>query len=71
MPEAALRIESLMNEVCPWPGKPITADSPALSHCAVVGSADPGCRDRFARAAQAFEAALAARRLAAAQVQGE
>ncbi|MCJ2009424.1 glutathione S-transferase [Methylobacterium sp. WL30] len=64
-PSAALRIEDAVNEVCPWSGKPIAADSLTLYNGAVVGFCNPGCRDKFARAVGAFEDAFQARRAAA------
>ena len=63
---AALRIEDAVNDACPWSGKPIAADSLTLYKGAVVGFCNPDCRDRFARAVGAFEAALQARRAASA-----
>ncbi|MDP4021599.1 glutathione S-transferase [Methylobacterium sp. NEAU 140] len=59
----ALKIEDAVNEVCPWSGKPIAADSLTLYNGAVVGFCNPGCRDKFARAIQSFEAGLQARRV--------
>lgn len=57
-----LRIEDAVNELCPWSGKPIAADSLTLYNGAVVGFCNPDCRDKFARAVAAFEDALRARR---------
>jgi len=59
----ALRIEDAVNTHCPWSGKPIAADALTLYNGAVVGFCDPACRDRFARAVDAFEDALRARRV--------
>ena len=64
-PSAALRIEDAVNEVCPWSGKPIAADSLTLYNGAVVGFCNPECRDKFARALGVFEDAFQARRAAA------
>ncbi|GJE15590.1 glutathione S-transferase [Methylobacterium marchantiae] len=61
-----LRIEDAVNEVCPWSGKPIAADSLTLYNGSVVGFCNPGCRDKFAAAVNAFEAALQARRVSSA-----
>lgn len=58
-----LRIEDAVNDVCPWSGKPIAADALTLYNGAVVGFCNTDCRDRFAKAVQAFEAALQARRV--------
>jgi hypothetical protein len=59
----ALRIEDAVNDLCPWSGKPISADSLTLYSGAVVGFCNPECRDKFARAVQDFENALQARRV--------
>ncbi|WP_019903227.1 glutathione S-transferase [Methylobacterium sp. 77] len=61
-----LRIEDAVNEVCPWSGKPIAADSLTLYNGSVVGFCNPDCRDKFAAAVNAFEAALQARRVSSA-----
>ncbi|WP_430913332.1 glutathione S-transferase [Methylobacterium sp. sgz302541] len=61
-PTRTLRIEDAVNELCPWSGKPIAADSLTLYNGAVVGFCNPDCRDKFARAVTAFEDALQGRR---------
>jgi hypothetical protein len=58
MTEQELKIEDAVNEVCPWSGKPISADSLTLYKGAVVGFCNPGCRDKFEKAVSDFEAAL-------------
>ncbi|MGU3540156.1 glutathione S-transferase [Methylobacterium sp. A54F] len=58
-----LRIEDAVNDLCPWSGKPISADALTLYGGAVVGFCNPECRDKFARAVQTFENALQARRV--------
>jgi hypothetical protein len=63
MPEGVLRIDDAVNETCPWSGKPIAADSLTRYAGAVVGFCNPGCRDKFEKAVQHFESALANRRL--------
>lgn len=55
----ALRIEDAVNDSCPWSGKPIDANSLTLYKGEVVGFCNPGCRDKFERAVQHFEIALA------------
>lgn len=57
-----LRIEDAVNEICPWSGKPIAADSLTLYRGAVVGFCNPGCKQKFETAVRAFEDALQARR---------
>jgi YHS domain-containing protein len=58
-----LKIEDVVNDTCPWSGKPVAADSLTLYNGAVVGFCNPECRDKFARAVQGFEASLQARRV--------
>ncbi|MFA4939670.1 glutathione S-transferase [Brevundimonas sp.] len=53
-----LRIEDCVNQTCPWSGKPVSADSLTLYRQKVVGFCNPGCRDKFATAQSAFDAAL-------------
>jgi hypothetical protein len=52
------RREDAINETCPWSGRPVSPDSLTLYRGAVVGFCNPGCRDKFETAAQAFDAAL-------------
>ena len=54
----ALRIEDAVNDVCPWSGKPVSADSLTRYRNSVVGFCNPGCRDKFDAAASAFDAAI-------------
>ncbi|MCJ2066587.1 glutathione S-transferase [Methylobacterium sp. J-088] len=61
--QEALKIEDAINEICPWSGKPISADSLTLYNGAVVGFCNPDCRDKFAKAVRGFEADLQARRV--------
>ena len=53
-----LRLEDCVNDVCPWSGDPVSADSLTLYKGKVVGFCNPGCRDKFDTAARAFDAAL-------------
>ena len=52
------RLEECVNTVCPWSGKPVSADSLTRYKGAVVGFCNPGCRDKFDAAAHAFDAAI-------------
>jgi hypothetical protein len=52
------RLDDCVNSVCPWSGKPVSADSLTTYRGAVVGFCNPGCRDKFETAARAFDAAL-------------
>jgi hypothetical protein len=54
----ALRLEDCVNPTCPWSGKPVSPDSLTLYKGRVVGFCNPGCRDKFAAAASAFDARI-------------
>ena len=54
----ALKLDDTVNETCPWSGDPIRQDSLTLYKGHVVGFCNPGCRDKFDKATQAFDAAL-------------
>ena len=47
-----------MNEVCPWSGKPVSADSLTRYNGKVVGFCNTGCRDKFEAATAAFDAKI-------------
>jgi YHS domain-containing protein len=53
-----LRLEDCVNEVCPWSGDPVSADSLTLYKGKVVGFCNTGCRDKFEKAAHAFDAKI-------------
>lgn len=53
-----LRIEDCVNEVCPWSGKPVSADSLTLYRGQVVGFCNPGCREKFEAAISVFDKAI-------------
>ena len=54
----ALRLEDCVNSHCPWSGEPVSADSLTLYRGKVVGFCNTGCRDKFEKATQAFDAAI-------------
>ncbi|KKC24492.1 glutathione S-transferase [Sphingomonas sp. SRS2] len=56
-----LRLGDAVNELCPWSGDPISADSLTLYKGQVVGFCNTGCRDKFEKATTAFDLALAAK----------
>ena len=56
-----LRLEDCVNEVCPWSGKPVSADSLARYRGTVVGFCNTGCRDKFEAASRAFDSAIEGR----------
>jgi hypothetical protein len=53
-----LNFEDAVNDTCPWSGKPVSADSLTLYRGQVVGFCNPGCRDKFDAAADAFDAII-------------
>ena len=56
---ADLKLEDAVNDVCPWSGKPVSADSLTTYRDHVVAFCNPGCRDKFDAATRAFDAAIA------------
>ena len=52
------RLEISVNELCPWSGKPVSADSLTRYRGEVVGFCNPGCRDKFDAAISAFDALI-------------
>lgn len=53
-----LRPEDCVNEVCPWSGDPVSADSLTVYRGKVVGFCNTGCRDKFEAATHAFDAKI-------------
>ena len=53
-----LRLEDCVNDVCPWSGEPVSADSPTRYRGKVVGFCNTGCRDTFEAATHAFDAKI-------------
>ena len=53
-----LKLEDCVNEVCPWSGKPVSADSLTRYRGKVVGFCNTGCRDKFEGATKAFDARI-------------
>ena len=58
MANSGLRLEDCVNRVCPWSGEPVQADSLTLYEGKTVGFCNPGCRDKFEKAADSFDAAI-------------
>jgi hypothetical protein len=54
----APRLEDCVNSVCPWSGKPVSADSLTRYKDKVVGFCNTGCRDKFEAATSAFDRAI-------------
>ena len=48
-------LEECINDLCPWSGKPVSADALTLWEGKVVGFCNPGCKDKFEKAVQHFE----------------
>ena len=55
---ADLRLEDCLNELCPWSGDPVSADSLMRYKGNVVGFCNTGCRDKFEAATAAFDAKI-------------
>jgi len=55
---ADLHLEDCVNDICPWSGGPVSADSLTEYKGAVVGFCNTGCRDKFEKAASHFDAAI-------------
>ena len=53
-----LKLNDGVNATCPWSGKPVSADSLTTYRGQVVGFCNPGCREKFEAATQAFDAAI-------------
>lgn len=53
-----LSIQACVNDVCPWTGKPVSADALTLYKGKVIGFADRTARDAFLAALVAFETAI-------------
>ncbi len=53
-----LHLEDAVNDLCPWSGKPVSADSLTRYRGAVVGFCNPGCKDKFEAATSAFDSAI-------------
>ena len=53
-----LDLDDCVNEICPWSGKPVSADSLTRYRGQVVGFCNPGCRDKFDAATRAFDAVI-------------
>lgn len=60
--DRVLTIEDAVNTACPWSGDPISEDSLTIYKGQVVGFCNPGCRDKFAKAVEHFDAALLEKR---------
>jgi YHS domain-containing protein len=53
-----LNLEDCINTVCPWSGKPVSADSLTRYRGKVVGFCNTCCRDKFEAATNAFDAKI-------------
>jgi hypothetical protein len=56
-----VRMVVCINRICPWSGEPVSPDSLTHYRGQVVGFCNPGCRDKFDAATQAFDAAIEGR----------
>ncbi|WP_181702799.1 glutathione S-transferase [Chthonobacter albigriseus] len=55
-----LSLDDCVNDVCPWTGKPVSADALTRYKGKVIGFADRRSRDAFLAALVAFETAILA-----------
>ena len=55
---AELNLDDCVNDICPWSGDPVEADSLTEYKGKVVGFCNTGCRDKFEKAASMFDAAI-------------
>ena len=53
-----LSLAACVNDVCPWTGKPVSAEALTLYKGRVIGFADRASRDAFLSAIVAFETAI-------------
>jgi hypothetical protein len=53
-----LSLAECVNDVCPWSGDPVSADSLTRYKGEVVGFCNSGCRDKFEAATRAFDARI-------------
>ncbi|MEM7777563.1 MAG: glutathione S-transferase [Pseudomonadota bacterium] len=53
-----LNIADCINDICPWSGKPVSADSLTIYRGQVVGFCNAGCRDKFEKAVGQFDKLL-------------
>lgn len=54
-----MRIEDCVNEMCPWSGKPVQADSLSEYNGKIIGFCNTGCRDKFAANPENFPEVIA------------
>ncbi len=65
MADVRFPLAECLNEMCPFSGKPVAADSLTQFEGRVVGFCNPGCRDTFAADPAAFPEVIAVFRAAA------
>jgi hypothetical protein len=53
-----LHLEDCVNTHCPWSGNPVSGDSLTRYRGKVVGFCNPGCSDKFEKAASDFDAVI-------------
>ncbi len=55
---AELNLDDCVNDICPWSGDPVEADSLTEYKGKVVGFCNTGGRDKFEKATAMFDAAI-------------
>lgn len=53
-----ISIDDCINDICPWSGLPVAPSSLTRYRGAVVGFCNPGCRDKFELARDAFDSRI-------------
>ncbi|PHR59667.1 MAG: glutathione S-transferase [Robiginitomaculum sp.] len=53
-----LNLDDCLNSHCPWSGDPVREEGLVLYHGNVVGFCNPGCREKFERATNLFDAVI-------------
>jgi hypothetical protein len=61
-PDSSPALADCVNRFCPWSGEAVKADALTRYGGEVVGFCNAGCRDKFERAVDVFDAAVADRR---------
>jgi YHS domain-containing protein len=51
--------QTSINAICPWSGDPVSEDSLTEYRGHIVGFCNPGCRDKFEKARDMFDEAIA------------
>ena len=50
-----LKIEDCINSICPWSGRPVSADALMFYRGKTIGFCNPDCRDMFLKASATLD----------------